>query len=83
MKKTWFILLLMLTVAVALPALAQTTAVDVNGKTYVFSAENGTYAVDGITFRVEDGQISAMLPDGTFVGATHRAFPIYPDRPPR
>ena len=43
MKKTWFILLLMLTVAIALPALAQTTAVDVNGKTYVFSAENGTY----------------------------------------
>ena len=33
MKKTWFVLLLMLAVAVALPALAQTTAVDVNGKT--------------------------------------------------
>lgn len=64
MKRIWLTMTLTLALALLLsvPALAQTTGVEFNGKTYVFHGENGTYQADGITFLIEDDQVTIQVP---------------------
>lgn len=75
MKKLWLALSFILVPALMLSAhaLAQTTAVDVNGKTYVFHGENGTYEADGIRFLIEDAQVTVRIP-----GEADRVLPLLP-----
>lgn len=59
MKKTriaMFICLLALLLATS--ALAQTTAVELDGETYTFFGGPGSYVVDGMTFVIEDGSVT-------------------------
>ena len=74
MKKTLIAILLTLTMLLSLPALAQTTAVDVGGKTYTICGENGAYEIDGITFIIEDGQVTVKVP-----GEAERVLPLTQD----
>lgn len=73
MKKLNRILLLgtVLALLLATPALAQSTAVSVDGKTYVFYGDQSVYQEDGKTFVIEDGQIRVQEP-----GRTDRVFPL-------
>lgn len=75
MKKTLIAILLTLTALLSLPALAQTTAVDAGGKTYVIGGENGVYEIDGITFVIEDGQVTVKAP-----GEAERVSPLAQSR---
>ncbi len=74
MKKTLIAILLTLTMLLSLPALAQTTAVDVGGETYTICGENGAYEIDGITFIIEDGQVTVKVP-----GEAERVLPLTQD----
>ena len=53
MKKGFILMCVVLTMLVALPALAQSTGVSVDGKTYVITGGDGTYEVDGKIFVIE------------------------------
>lgn len=52
MKKTFWTALLggMLALTLCMPAMAQTTGIQVDGKTYTFTGGEGTYQADGKTF---------------------------------
>ena len=64
MKKMLALLIVMsLSVLSGMPdASAQTTAVDLNGKTYIFYGADGVYEADGITFLIEDQQVTLSIP---------------------
>ena len=67
MKKTrWMILLgLLLTLAMSVPSLAAGTGIALNDKVYTFygsESTEGTYEVDGITFVIEENQVTIKQP---------------------
>ena len=53
MKKGWILICALLAMLTALPALAQSTGINVDGKTYVITGGDGTYELDGKTFVIE------------------------------
>ena len=57
MKKGFGLLIALLAVCMAMPALAQSTGVQVDGKTYVITGGDGTYEVDGKTFVIEGNTV--------------------------
>lgn len=57
MKKGFILICALLAMFTALPAMAQSTGVAVDGKVYVFSGGNGTYDVDGMTFILKDDEV--------------------------
>lgn len=73
-KKTWIVAIgLALTLTLAVPALAQTTAVAVDGKVYTFEGTAPSYEADGKTFLIledtvhilEEGKPGRTLPKVT------------------
>lgn len=63
MKKTWIaILTCLLALLLAAPALAQTTGVNLDGKSYCFSGGPGTYEADGITFIIGEDEVTVRRP---------------------
>ena len=57
MKKGFVFLIALLAVCMALPALAQSTGVTVDGKTYVITGGDGTYSVGTMIFVLEGDEI--------------------------
>lgn len=57
MKKGFALFCALLALFVALPALAQSTGVAVDGKTYVITGGDGTYELDGKTFVIDDNTV--------------------------
>lgn len=58
MKNGWKVLLATLTLAaMAVPALAQTTGIALDGKTYCFTGGAGTYEADGKTFIIGEDEV--------------------------
>ena len=62
MKKGMFLICVLLAALLAVPALAQSTGVYVNGKTYVITGSDGTYEMDGMTFVIEGDTITVTRP---------------------
>lgn len=70
-NKAWMVALgLTLALAVGAPALAQTTAVVVDGKTYLFDGAQARYETDGKTFLIKDDTVHVLEP-----GKPERVFP--------
>ena len=57
MRKGFILICVFLTVLLAVPALAQSTGVDVDGKTYVITGGDGTYEVDGMIFVINENEV--------------------------
>ena len=58
MKKGFALFVVLLAALTALPALAQSTGVQVDGETYVITGGDGTYEVDGKTFVIEGNTVT-------------------------
>ena len=90
MKKGWILICVVLAMLLALPALAQSTGVQVDGKTYVITGGDGTYEMDGKIF-VIDGNTVIVRREGQedlhltleaaeetdVVAATGSSVPVY------
>ncbi len=73
MKKTWIaILTCLLALLLAAPALAQTTGVNLDGKSYCFTGGPGTYEADGITFIIGEDEVTVRRP-----GEEDLVLPLY------
>ena len=57
MKKGFALLIALLVACLALPALAQSTGVTVDGKTYIITGGDGTYSIGTMTFVIEGDEI--------------------------
>ena len=57
MKKGLILVCMLLAALMALPAMAQSTGVSVDGKTYVITGGDGTYELDGKTFVIEGNAV--------------------------
>ena len=58
MKKGFALICVLMAVLMALPALAQSTGVQVDGETYVITGGDGTYEVNGKTFVIEGNTVT-------------------------
>ena len=57
MKKGFALFVVLLAVCIGLPAMAQSTGLNVDGKTYVITGGDGTYEIDGMTIVIEENTV--------------------------
>ena len=60
MKKGLVLICALLALLIAVPALAQSTGLQVDGKTYIIMGGDGVYAMEGITFIIDGDEVTVI-----------------------
>ena len=65
MKKGFALIGMLLAMLAAVPSLAQTTSIAMDGRVYTFTGGDGTYTADGMTFVIGEDEVTVIREDGS------------------